>query len=106
MGWPKGVPRPGEKKARDHRRALEAHPIVNLKKFDIILTLEHLLTGPFAGLYQLGRLMSNGELKVITDANSKAQCLQMAIHEIQRAGHIEASTIPAGMAVGMAQGTD
>jgi hypothetical protein len=97
MGWPKGVPRGDEKKQRNHRKALDAHPIVDLRKFDIVITLEHLHDGPFAGLWQLGRLHSNGQLEVLTDANSKAQCLQMAIHEIQRAGVDHASTIPVGL---------
>lgn len=49
---------------------------------DLVLTIRRLHVGSFAGLWELGRVMPDGSIKVLTDANTKSIVINMARNEI------------------------
>lgn len=53
---------------------------------DLVLTVRRLHVGSFAGLWELGRVESNGSVTIISDANTKALIMNMARNEIMKCG--------------------
>lgn len=53
---------------------------------DLVLTVRRLHVGSFTGLWELGRVLPDGSIKIITDANTKAIVINLARNEIMRCG--------------------
>ena len=53
---------------------------------DLVLTVRRLRVGSFTGLWELGRVMPDGSIKIITDANTKQLIINLARNEILKCG--------------------
>lgn len=53
---------------------------------DLILTVRRLRIGSFTGLWELARVMPDGTVKIITDANTKQIVINLARNEILKCG--------------------
>lgn len=53
---------------------------------DLVLTVRRLRVGSFSGLWELGKVMPDGTIKILTDANTKSIVCSLAQKEIIKAG--------------------
>lgn len=53
---------------------------------DLVLTVRRIQAGSFAGLWELSKVLPDGTMQVLTDANTKGIVANLAYNEIAKCG--------------------
>lgn len=85
MGRPKGSRNLATKAPESNSDPLAVDPNGSTQP-DLVLTVRRLRVGSFTGLWELAKVVSDGSIKVISDANTKQIICNLARNEILRCG--------------------
>ena len=87
MAWPKGKKRIVEEKEPPLSHVQNAPEAkTDDGQPDLVLTIRRLKVGSFMGLWELGKVLPDGSIKIISDANTKQIIINLARNEILRCG--------------------